>query len=51
MFAGLRHNLDSIKSKARVLLLRVDEVEPVSSNAWAVTIPTVREDGVEISVT
>jgi hypothetical protein len=29
-FAGLRHNLDSIKSKARILLLWVDEAEPVS---------------------
>ena len=26
VFAGLRHNLDSIKSKARILLLWVDEL-------------------------
>jgi len=51
VFAGLRHNLDSIKSKAKILLLWVDEAEPVSSNAWTVTIPTVREEGAEIWVT
>jgi phage terminase large subunit len=51
VFAGLRHNLDSIKSKARILLLWVDEAEPVSANGWAVTIPTVREEGAEIWVT
>lgn len=51
VFAGLRHNLDSIKSKARILLLWVDEAEPVSETAWQVTIPTVREEGAEIWVT
>ena len=29
-FAGLERNLDSIKSKARILLCWVDEAEPVS---------------------
>jgi hypothetical protein len=51
VFAGLRHNLDSIKSKAKILLLWVDEAEPVSSHAWTVNIPTVREEGAEIWVT
>jgi len=50
-FIGLRHNLDSIKSKARIRLLWVDEAEPVSEKAWAKAIPTVREDGSEIWVT
>lgn len=50
-FVGLRHNLDSIKSKARIRLLWVDEAEPVSENAWAKAIPTVREEGSEIWVT
>jgi phage terminase large subunit len=50
-FTGLRHNLDSIKSKARIRLLWVDEAEPVSDNAWSKAIPTVREDGSEIWVT
>lgn len=50
-FIGLRHNLDSIKSKARIRLLWVDEAEPVSEEAWAKAIPTVREEGSEIWLT
>jgi len=50
-FAGLRHNLDSIKSKARILLLWVDEADPVSETAWQKAINTVREDDAEIWVT
>ena len=50
-FAGLRHNLESIKSKARILILWVDEAEPVSETAWIKIIPTVREHGSEIWVT
>lgn len=50
-FAGLRHNLDSIKSKARILLCWVDEAEPVSEIAWRKLIPTIREEGSEIWVT
>jgi phage terminase large subunit len=50
-FIGLRHNLDSIKSKAKIRLLWVDEAEPVSESAWMKAIPTVREEGAEIWVT
>lgn len=50
-FIGLRHNLDSIKSKALIRLLWVDEAEPVSETAWSKAIPTVREDGSEIWIT
>lgn len=50
-FSGLRHNLDSIKSKARILLCWVDEAEPVSEVAWQKLIPTIREEGSEIWVT
>jgi len=50
-FIGLRRNLDSIKSKARILLLWVDEAENVSETAWEKAIPTVREEGSEIWVT
>ncbi len=50
-FTGLRHNLDSIKSKSRIRLFWVDEAEPVSENAWMKAIPTIREDGAEIWVT
>ena len=46
-FAGLRHNLDSIKSKARILLNWTDEAENVSEVAWRKLIPTIREEGSE----
>ncbi|MBI6122069.1 PBSX family phage terminase large subunit [Serratia marcescens] len=51
VFCGLRHNLDSIKSKARILLCWVDEAESVSEIAWQKLNPTVREEGSEIWVT
>lgn len=50
-FAGLRHNLDSIKSKANILLCWVDEAESVSEGAWRKLIPTVREEDSELWVT
>lgn len=50
-FIGLRHNLASVKSKARIRLLWVDEAESVSEYAWSIVIPTVREEGAEIWIT
>lgn len=50
-FAGLWRNLDSIKSKARIRILWVDEADPVSENAWVKAIPSVREHDSEIWVT
>lgn len=43
-FCGLRHNLDSIKSKARILLAWIDEAESVSVMAYRKLLPTVREE-------
>lgn len=51
IFAGLRHNLDSIKSKARILLCWLDEADPVSESAYIKLIPTIREEGSELWVT
>lgn len=51
LFAGLRHNLDSLKSKARVLLTWVDEAESVSESAYRKLIPTVMRFGGEIWLT
>lgn len=51
IFTGLRHNLDSIKSKARILVAWVDEAESVSEMAWRKLMPTVRENNSEIWVT
>jgi phage terminase large subunit len=42
-FVGLDRNIASIKSKGRILLLWVDEAEPVTDEAWDVVIPTLRE--------
>jgi phage terminase large subunit len=50
-FVGLRRNIESVKSTARIRLLWVDEAEQVSEIAWQKTIPTVRETGSEIWVT
>lgn len=45
VFAGLRHNLDSIKSKARIIGNWTDEAEGVSEVALRKLIPTIREEG------
>lgn len=50
-FAGLDRNIDSIKSKARILLCWVDEAEPVTEEAWTKLIPTLREEDSELWVT
>jgi len=50
-FIGLRKSLASLKSKARIHILWVDEAEEVSDYAWQIAIPTVRETDSEIWVT
>ena len=50
-FTGLRHNLDSIKSKARVLIAWIDEAENVSEIAYQKLLPTVRESDSEVWLT
>jgi phage terminase large subunit len=50
-FTGLDRNIDSVKSKARILLCWVDEAEPVTEEAWQVLIPTLREEVSELWVT
>ena len=44
-FVGLDRSVSSIKSKGRILVLWVDEAEPVTEDAWIVVIPTLREEG------
>ena len=51
VFAGLRRNIDSLKSKSRIILAWVDEAESVSEMAWQKLMPTVREHDSEIWVT
>lgn len=50
VFIGLRHNIDSLKSKARVLITWIDEAENVSEIAYRKLIPTVMRFGGEIWV-
>lgn len=50
-FQGLSRNVDSVKSKSRILLAWVDEAEAVREESWRKLIPTVREDDSEIWVT
>ena len=51
VFAGLDRSLDSIKSKARILLAWVDEAEPVQEEAFEKLVPTLREEESELWVT
>lgn len=46
-FAGLDRNIASIKSKGRILILWVDEAEPVTDEAWSTITPTLREEGTD----
>jgi glycosyltransferase involved in cell wall biosynthesis len=50
-FIGLDRNIDSVKSKAKILLCWVDEAEPVVEEAWTKLIPTLREEDSELWVT
>lgn len=47
-FVGLSRNLNSIKSKFRILLAWIDEAEPVTEEAWVKLIPTLREEDSEL---
>jgi len=51
VFAGLDRSIASIKSTARIRLAWVDEAEPVTEEAWATLIPTLREEDSELWVT
>lgn len=49
-FAGLRHNVENIKSKEGLDIVWVEEAVHVSRNSWETLIPTIRKDGSEIWV-
>lgn len=44
-FVGLDRNIDSVKSKGRILVFWVDEAEPVTDAAFSTLIPSLREEG------
>ena len=47
-FAGLRHNIDNIKSLESYDIVWVEEAANVSKASWDKLIPTIRKDGSEI---
>lgn len=50
MFAGLRHNIGAIKSKAQIDLCIVEEAEDVPERSWVDLLPTVRAPKSEVWV-
>lgn len=50
IFAGLRHNVNNIKSVEACDIVWVEEAQSVSKQSWAVLIPTIRKEGSEIWV-
>lgn len=51
IFAGLRHNIVSIKSMEGLDRCWIEEAETVSKNSWDVLIPTIRKEDSEIWMT
>lgn len=50
IFAGLKHNIDKIKSAEAVDICLVEEAAAVSKHSWSTLIPTIRKKGSEIWV-
>lgn len=48
LFAGLRHNIQSVKSMSKIDLCIVEESEDVPLHSWVDLIPTIREPDSEI---
>lgn len=51
IFAGLRHNVTSIKSMEGCDIVWVEEAHTVSKSSWDILIPTIRKPGSEIWLT
>ena len=50
LFAGLRHNIDSIKSMAQINLCIIEEAETVPHSSWRDLIPTIRAPNSEFII-
>lgn len=48
LFAGLKHNINNIKSVESCDIVWVEEAQAVSKGSWDVLIPTIRKSGSEI---
>jgi phage terminase large subunit len=51
VFAGIKSNIESIKSMEGIDYCWVEEAAKVSKNSWDVLIPTIRKEGSEIWIT
>lgn len=51
VFAGLKHNIDNIKSAESIDYCWIEEAQTVSKASWAKLIPTIRKERSEIWVT
>ena len=51
VFAGLKHNVNNIKSKEGLDIVWVEEAQTVSKTSWDTLIPTIRKDNSEIWIT
>jgi len=51
LFAGIRHNVASIKSYEGCTKVWVEEAQTVSKSSWDTLIPTIRKEGSEIWIT
>ena len=51
VFAGLRHNVNEIKSLEGLDGMWIEEAQSVSQNSWDVVVPTVRKEGSEVWAT
>lgn len=51
IFAGLKHNVNSIKSTEGIDICWVEEAQTVSDSSWNLLIPTIRKPGSEIWIT
>lgn len=49
-FAGLKHNVNNIKSLEACDICWIEEAQTVSEDSWKKLIPTIRKDGSEIWV-
>lgn len=51
LFEGLKHNIQSIKSKEAIDIVWIEEAQTVSKSSWDILVPTIRQEGSEIWIT
>lgn len=50
-FAGLKHNVQNIKSIESIDILWVEEAQTVSDDSWRTLLPTIRKENAEVWIT